>query len=81
MKVAIHKKNNKKLHSGSWTPYWEQFLINNNIEYEFVDCFQCNIIEQLKKFDALLWRFGQYNYEDMLEARSILYSAKSMIFL
>ena len=78
MKVAIHRKINEKLHSGSWTTDWEQFVLDNNIEYEFVDCFQSDIMEQLRNFDCLLWHFDQYNFTDMLAARSILYSAKSM---
>lgn len=78
MKIALHKCSSEKLHSSSWIPVWENYLLKNKISYEFVDCTQYNIIEKLNQFNILLWHFSQYNLAEMLEARSILYSAKKM---
>lgn len=78
MKVAIFKAIGKKSHSTDWGIPWAEYCQRENISFEFVDLFKCNAIETLRSFDVLLWHFGQYNYADMLEARSILYTAKNI---
>lgn len=78
MKVAIQKNTYKVAHSTSWNFPWEDYCKDNNIEYEFIDLKTCDAINELKRFNVLLWHFGQYNHADMLEARSVLYSAKRM---
>lgn len=78
MRVAIHRDNSVPTHSISWTFPWEEYCRNNHIEYEFVDLLKCNSIVTLKDFQILLWHLEQYNHAEMLEARSILYSAKKM---
>lgn len=78
MKVAIQRDLGAIMHSTSWVFPWEEYCIDNSIEYEFVDLLKCNSIEKIREFDVLLWHFGQYRHADMLEARSILYSAKRM---
>jgi len=78
MKVIIHKRDKAKVHSTSWVSPWVEYCQKNGIEYELIDLFECDTIETLKKFNVLLWHFGQYCYTDMMEARSILYSAKRM---
>lgn len=78
MKVAICKDSRAVLHSTIWVYPWEEYCKENNIEYEFVDLLRCDAVKELKRFDVLLWHFGQYRHAEMLEARSIVYSAKSM---
>lgn len=78
MKVIIHKRDKAKVHSTSWLFPWVDYCQKNGIEYEIIDLFTCDTIETLKNFNVLLWHFGQYCYTDMMEARSILYSAKRM---
>lgn len=78
MRVLIHQKQEKHIHSTTWVFPWEEYCIKHNILYDKVDLLSVNAIEVLKKYDVLLWHFGQYRWEDMLEARSILYSAKKM---
>lgn len=76
MKVLINKPDGV-LHSTSWVFPWVDYLQKNNIQYELVDILRTgSVVELLKRFDVLLWHFGQYNYAEMLEARSIIYSAK-----
>lgn len=78
MKILIHKRNNTVEHSGSWGMVWAQYCRENNIDYDELDLFSIDPIAILNNYDCLLWHFGNYIYEDMLEARSILYTAKQM---
>lgn len=78
MKIAIFRQTDVIEHSTNWGKPWAEYCEENNIEYDFVDLYKTDAIETLKKYDALLWHFGQYNYADMLEARSILYTAKKI---
>lgn len=77
MKVLIHQKPGP-IHSTSWNMPWAEYLKANQIDFDFVNLLGVNAIETLKNYDCLLWHFGNYVYQDMLEARSILYSAKKM---
>lgn len=78
MKVAICRNSKAIIHSTSWVFPWEEFCKDNMIDYELIDLLHCNAIVELQRFDVLLWHFEQYRYAEMMEARSILYSAKSM---
>ncbi|MBQ2882841.1 MAG: hypothetical protein IJE43_03565 [Alphaproteobacteria bacterium] len=78
MKIAICKDSKQITHSTSWVYPWEKFCKDNKIDYEIIDPLRCDVINELRRFDVLLWHFGQYRYAEMLEARSILYSAKKM---
>lgn len=77
MKVLINQRPGLQ-HSTSWNNPWEEYLKENNIPYDKKDLFAVETVETLKNYDVLLWHFGQYHWADMLEARSILYSAKMM---
>lgn len=77
MKVLINRRPGP-LHTTSWVNPWEEYLKENDIPYDMVDLFAVDAIETLKDYDVLLWHFGQYVYVNMLETRSILYSAKMM---
>ncbi|MCQ2321745.1 MAG: hypothetical protein MJZ91_10555 [Bacteroidales bacterium] len=77
MKVLINQKEGPQ-HSTSWNVPWIEYLKQNHIECDTVDLFQTDAIKVLKDYDCLLWHFGQYSLSNMLEARSILYSAKMM---
>lgn len=77
MKVAINQRGGIQ-HSTLWNNPWEEYLKDNNICYDKIDLFGVDAIDTLKNYDVLLWHFGNYVYQDMLEARSILYSAKML---
>ena len=77
MKVLIYQRPGPQ-HSTSWVNPWEAYLKENGIDYDKVNLFAVDAIETLKNYDVLLWHFGQYGWSDMLEARSILYSAKML---
>lgn len=78
MKIAICQKQSQYHHSTDWTFPWVEYCKNNKLIHEVVDLYQPNAIVRLRKFDCLLWHFSNYVFADMLEARSILYSAKAM---
>lgn len=78
MKVLIHTPENIPEHTNSWNKFWREAAANDGIEYSEVDLFRVSAIETLKDYDVLLWHFDNYSYEDMLEARSILYAAENM---
>ena len=78
MRVAIHKDSKAVVHSTSWVFPWEEYCKENNVDYEIIDLLRCDVINELQRFDLLLWHFNQYNHVEMLEARSILYTAKKM---
>jgi Glutathione synthase/Ribosomal protein S6 modification enzyme (glutaminyl transferase) len=78
MKVAISRNSKAVLHSTNWVFPWEDYCKENNIEYELIDLMRCDAVKELAKFDVLLWHFGQYRHAEMLETRSILYTAKRM---
>ena len=78
MKLAIHQNDKIFTHYSLWTNSWIEYCKNNDIEYDVVNCYDFNILEKLRNYDALLWHFGNYVLQDMLFARSILFSAKRM---
>lgn len=78
MKLAICQKQSKHHHSTDWTFPWIEYCVENHINYEVMDPYQLDTIRRLRNFDCLLWHFNNYDFADMLEARSILYTAKAM---
>lgn len=77
MKVFVNRYPGH-LHTTSWVQPWEDYLNENHIEYDSASLLSIDAIETLKSYDVLLWHFGQYSLAHMLEARSILYSAKML---
>lgn len=79
MRILIHQGNKEKIHSTSWSIPWIQYCERNHIQYDIKDLLSSNnIVRDLPSYNCLLWHFGQYNYAEMLEARSILYVAQKM---
>jgi glutathione synthase/RimK-type ligase-like ATP-grasp enzyme len=78
IKIAICIDLNSNIHSTSWYYPWEEYCQENNLEYEILNPYSSTIIDELKKFDILLWHFNNYTFQDMMMARSILYSAKML---
>lgn len=78
MKVAIGKSSTRMEHTTGWAKPWEEYCKEQNIDYEFVDPLKGDVIEKLKGFDVFVWLFSNYNHQEMLEARNILYAAKRM---
>lgn len=78
MKIAIHQNHDIFAHSTLWNQEWINYCENNSIDYSIVNCFDNNILTVLKDFDVLLWHFSHYSLQEMLFARTILNSVKSI---
>jgi len=66
--LAIHNSKsgfNKK---------WIQYCNENNISYKLVDCYDYDLIYQLKDCKALLWHHSQNDPKALIAAKSILFS-------
>ena len=77
MKIGIHKKE------GSFSDAWIRACEHFNLDYDFVDMYSDNIIENAKKYDAILWNWHHASPKDWLFARQILTSlnkAKIKVF-
>jgi len=68
MKIAIHHR--KKGFSGKWIEYCKK----NNIDYKIVNCFDTDIIDQLKYCDGLMWHWPHTDLKAKLFARQLTYS-------
>lgn len=68
MKIAIHHRE------GSFSDRWIEYCERKNIDYKIVNCYDTNIIHQLIGCDVLMWHHHHVLYQDVLAARSILFS-------
>lgn len=68
MKVAIQYSKTK--FSQGWIEYCER----NNIAYSVVNCYDTNIIAQLRDYDALMWHHDHMSTKDTRFAKQLLYS-------
>lgn len=64
--------------SGERTASYVKAARKLGIRYRMVDCYDTEIMEQLKDCHALCWHFSQSSYRDKRIAKSILYSAEKM---
>lgn len=73
MKLAIHN-------GSSWNKKWIAYCQNNNIEHIVLNCYDSDIINQLKinEITHLMWHFHHSKAKDILMARNVLYSAKNL---
>lgn len=53
MKIAIHQIK------GSFSDRWIEYCNQNNVQFKIVNCYDSDIIEQLKDCDALMRRHLQ----------------------
>lgn len=68
MKLAIH--NSKQ----DFHPIWIEYCKENDIPFKLVNCYDTNIIDQLKDCDVLLWNHHHTNPKDVLFAKQLLFS-------
>ncbi|MBN1364263.1 MAG: hypothetical protein JW976_05590 [Syntrophaceae bacterium] len=78
MRLAIHKNDKIFNHYILWTNEWINYCEVNKVSYKVVNCYDYDILDQLKEFNALVFHIVNYVYQDMFFARSILHSAKKM---
>jgi len=68
MKIAIHKRK------GSFSDRWIEYCELESIPHKIVNCFDSDIIEQLKDCDALMWHYHHGEFKDILLAKDLLFS-------
>ena len=66
--IALHKQK------GGFFERWIAYCENNDVPYKLVNCYDNDIIEQLRKCDGLMWHFSQNKREDILVAKQILFA-------
>lgn len=70
MKIAIHNT------PGTFSDGWVEYCDKTGQDYKLVNCYDSDIIEQIKDCDALMWHFHHGNYKDVLFARQLLYAVE-----
>ncbi|HNP33137.1 MAG TPA: hypothetical protein PKN96_07575 [Flavobacterium sp.] len=68
--IAIHNNKSTDLFHFRWIEYCNK----NNIPYRLVNCYDNDIIQQLKDCSALMWHYHQANSTDIVMAKSLLFS-------
>jgi glutathione synthase/RimK-type ligase-like ATP-grasp enzyme len=71
MKIGIHQNKD------SFCPRWIAYCEEKQIAWKPVDCYQSDIIQQLKDCDALMWHFHHTNPKDILFAKQLLFSVQA----
>jgi glutathione synthase/RimK-type ligase-like ATP-grasp enzyme len=72
IKIAIHPR------TGSFSDRWIEYCKTNLMQYKTVNCYDSDIIEQVKGFDILLWHWVQHDALAMSVAQKIVGSAENM---
>jgi len=72
IKLAIH------LRQGSFSDRWIQYCSEYGIDYKLVNCFDSNLLAQLKGFSGLLWHWDLNEPAALLVARQIVASVEMM---
>lgn len=67
MKIAIHHRK------GSFSERWIAYCQREHIPYKIVNCFDNDIIYQLKECDVLMWHHHHAKYKDVIAAKKILF--------
>ncbi|HEC96948.1 MAG TPA: hypothetical protein ENI58_02115 [Nitrospirae bacterium] len=70
IQLAIHSR------PGSFSDRWIRYCSEYGIAYRVVDCFDSDIMEQLKGIDALLWHWSHTDPKAQLAASQLIISAE-----
>lgn len=66
--IAIHNS------TSGFHPQWIDYCQNNNISFKLVNCYDNNIIDQLKDCTALFWHQHHNGIKDRIVAKQILFA-------
>ena len=72
MKIAIHKRNN------SFSDRWIRYCEENSVSYKIVNCYDSDIIEQLKDCAGLMWHWSHLDYKAQNFAKQLIKSIEKM---
>lgn len=68
--IAIHNNKSNHLFHYRWIDYCKK----NNIPFKLVNCYDNDIIQQLKDCAVLMWHYHQASPTDIIMAKSLLFS-------
>ena len=72
IRIAIHHT------PGSFSDSWIEYCTENRIAYSLVNCYDTDIIQQLKDYDLLLWNWHHADAKAILFARQLFMSLEHM---
>jgi len=72
MLIAIHPRHE------SYSNEWIKYCNENNIAYKLVDCYNSDIIHQLKDCDGLMWHWPHWDHKASLFARQLTISLEAI---
>jgi glutathione synthase/RimK-type ligase-like ATP-grasp enzyme len=71
MKIAIHNR------PGSYSDEWIDYCKKHNIDFKIVNCYDSDIIKQLKDCGGLMWHWPHWDFKAAHFARQLTYSLES----
>lgn len=71
-RIAIHHR------PGSFSDRWIEYCIDKQISYELVNCYNSDIIRQIRSFDMLFWHWHHEDPKSILFARQLVLSVEKM---
>ncbi len=72
IRIAIHYR------PGSFSERWIEYCEEHRVIYSLLDCYNSDILEQLKPFYALLWHWHQDDTKASFFARQLIVSLENM---
>lgn len=70
-KIAIHYS------TSVFTKNWIEYCKKTNLDFKIVNCYDNDIVEQLKDVEIVLWHHNHANPKDVLFAKQLLFSLES----
>lgn len=68
MRFAFHENK------AGWSDRWIQYCQGHGIQHKIVNCYDNDIIDQLKDFDAFIWHWSSNDYRNIHFTRQLIYS-------
>jgi hypothetical protein len=72
LKIAIHHRK------GSFSERWIKYCLDKGIIYKLVNCYDSNIIEQIRDCNGFMWHWAHWCYKDIQFARQLIYSLEKI---
>jgi len=72
LRIAIHHRK------GSFSDRWIEYCNKHKIGHKIVNCYDSDIIDQLKDCDGLMWHWSHTDYRDLRCALPIIRSLEDM---
>jgi hypothetical protein len=66
--IAIHHR------PGSFSDRWIEYCNAHGVPYKIVNCFDSDIVEQLKDCEGLMWHWAHHDHKAVLFARQLTYA-------